>query len=118
MIYTRNKRLTTTVPTPIVQLPNGFTGLVSSIMVTNSGSGANTFTIDVATGPDEDDYTLLSNTEVPQDDFFLLDLNTGIVFQPEDVVTVTSGSAGVLDVLVTLDLTYSPLSTNRLGSGA
>lgn len=118
MIYTRNKRLTTTVPVPIVQLPNGFTGLVSSIMVTNSGASANTITMEVATGPEEDDFTVLSNKEVPQDDYFLLDFNTGIVFQPEDVVTVTAGSAGTLDVLVTLDLTYSPLSTNRLGSGA
>jgi hypothetical protein len=118
MIYTKNNRLTTTVPKPMVQLPNGFTGLVSSILVSNSGSGANTITLDVATGAEEDDYTLLSNKEVPEDDFFLLDFNTGIVLQPEDVVTVTAGSSGVLDVLVTLDLTYSPLSTNRLGSGA
>jgi hypothetical protein len=118
MIYTKNNRLTTTVPKPVVQLPNGFTGLVSSILVSNSGSGANTITLDVATGTEEDDYTLLSNKEVPEDDFFLLDFNTGIVLQPEDVVTVTAGSSGVLDVLVTLDLTYSPLSTNRLGSGA
>ncbi len=118
MLYTKNNKLTTTTPKSVVQLPNGFTGLVSSLMVSNSGTGTNTITVEVATGPKEDDYTLLSNKEVEQDDFFLLDLITGIVLQPEDVVTVTAGSAGDLDVLVTLDLTYSPLSTNRLGSGA
>ena len=117
MLYTKNNRLTTTAPKSIVQLPNGFTGLVSSIMVSNSGASSNTITVEVATGPDEDDFILLSNKEVSQDDFFLLDLNTGIVLQPEDVFTATAGSTGVLDVLVTLDLTYSPLSTNRLGSG-
>ena len=115
MLFTKNKRLTSTVPTPIVQLPNGFTGVWTTLYVSNSGTTENTLTIEI-TKKDDDDVTFLSNHAVEADGHFVLDLYTGIVLQPEDVVTVTAGASGTLDVMMTVDLTYSPLSTNRIGS--
>lgn len=116
MKFSENVNLTDTTETTLVKIPDGFSAHMTLVYASNSDSAENTVNVVV----EKDGYpniNVLGGKEVPANDYCMIESFSGFVLQPGDVVKASTGTAGNVDVLVTVDLLYSPFDLNRYGSG-
>jgi hypothetical protein len=114
--FSENVNLTDTTETELIEIPNGFSAHMTLVYASNSDSAENTVTLSV----EKDGFpniNVLGGKEVPANDYCMIESFSGFILQPGDVVKASTGTAGNVDVLVTLELVYSPFDLNRFGAG-
>ncbi len=99
-----------------LDIPNGFTGVLKLMMLSNLADQAGEAQIWVTQDGKPDSYLFdgypveANNTDV------LLDSPSGIVLQPGQFLQFADASGGTMNLVVTIDLTYSPFDLGRYGS--
>jgi len=116
MLFTQNVNLTTTDVADILTVPNGFVGQWTMTFITNLDNSNNNVTLYIDKTPDPDVY-IFQDKPVNSKDYIMLESNSGFVLQPGDVVKASCDTVGNLEIVVTLDLVYSPFELNSFGTG-
>ena len=116
VLFTQNVNLTTTDVADVVTIPNGFVGQWTMTFITNLDNSNNDVTLFVDKTPDPDVYILNSKT-INSKDYLMIESNSGFILQPGDVIKASCDTVGNLEVVVTLDLVYSPFKVNSFGTG-
>ena len=106
MLYTKNVNLTTTDVTEVLDIPKGFVAHWNMLFISNLGGSTN----DISVYVDKADGSTLSifNAKSINSKDYVLFSQAVVVLQPEDVIKAQTGSAGDVEVLVTIDLLYAP----------
>ena len=105
MLYTKHATITSTAEVVILTVPSGYVAHVSYVFVANHGGSTNACTVYFDDGTNE--LHLLDSDNVSsgaKEEFY-----RGIfVLQPGEQVKAQTGSAGDVEVAVTLDLLEAP----------
>ena len=116
MLFTQNVNLTTTDVADVVTVPAGFVGQWTMTFITNLDNSNNDVTLFVDKTPDPDVYILNGKT-ISSKDYLMIESFSGFILQPGDVVKASCDTVGNLEIVVTLDLVYSPFQLNSFGTG-
>ena len=115
MLYTKNVNLTTTAVTEILKIPQGYIGHWNMLFISNLHNSTNDISIFIDKTPDPDAYIFLEKTVASKDYIFFPPSGNGvIVIPPGETIKANAGSAGNVEVIVTLDLVYAPFTFNGM----
>ncbi len=117
MLYTKNVNLTTTDVTEILKIPQGYIGHWNMLFVSNLENSNNDVSIFIDKNPDPDAYIFLERSVASKDYIFFPPSGNGvIVIPPGETIKATTGSAGNVEVIVTLDLVYAPFTFSNFNN--
>ena len=117
MLFTQNINLTDTAVTEVLKVPDGFIGKWTLTFVSNLDNANNHLTMFVDKASSDPDLYLLNDKIVNSKDYLIIETRSGIVLQPGDVLKASTDTVGNVEVVVTLDLIYSPFNVNNFGTG-
>ena len=105
MLYTKNINITDTNTATVLDIPEGFVGHWNMLFISNLDGSTNDVTVFVDKDPDPDLY-IFDGKNVNSKDYILFSQAT-VVLQPGDIIKASTGSAGNMEVIVTIDLVYA-----------
>jgi hypothetical protein len=106
MLYTKNANVTTTSPTTILTVPNGYVAHWNMLFITNIGGSTNGVGIYVDKS-DGSRIDILGGGNISSKEYILLS-DAVFVLQPEDEVVAFTESAGDVEFVMTFDLLEAP----------
>lgn len=103
MLHSKNVNITTTTPTEIFQVPDGFVIYLSYVYLKNKGSAANNCTLYITNASDSTSVHLLSGQDIDPDQSVEFHEGSFVMYK-DDALKVETGSAGDVDVSCTFDI--------------
>lgn len=114
MLFTQNVNLTTTDVANVLTVPNSFVGQWTMTFITNLENANNDVTLYIDKTPDPDVYILNGKT-INSKDYLMIESESGFMLQPGDSIKASCDTVGNVEIVVTIDLIYSPFNINVFG---